>query len=150
MFKFPMNFTANAISNSDTTQTWKVSCNENVSHCAIPVEFGGPGGGFSPEDLYAQALTNCFVATFKVYAQASKLEFESINVKSDLTVDLNEQGKPVMKDFVLNVEITGAKNPQRIQTLAEKAFSSGFILNSVKTNLQLNLDIKPLAENLTL
>jgi len=141
MFSFPMIFKSESNSRSGTQQKWKASSYNSSITCSIPPEFGGPGNGFSPEDLYAQALTNCFLATFKVYAEASKVDFENVSVKSQLTVDLNEIGKPVMKDLILDVTILGAKNQRRIQTIAEKAFSSGFILNSVKTNTELKLTI---------
>ncbi len=139
--KYPMNFKAQSQASNGTGGTWEIKSYESQAKCAIPPEFGGPGGAFSPEDLFAQALTNCFVATFKVYAQASRVEFQSVDASSDLVVDLNEAGKPVMKKLVLNVQIQGTKQSDRAKTLAEKAFASGFILNSVKTELEFNLQV---------
>jgi organic hydroperoxide reductase OsmC/OhrA len=103
------------------------------------VEFEGAGGGLSPEDLFAQALTNCFVATFKVYAHHSRLNFKEVRVKSDLIVDLDDNKKPVMKKLVLRAVIVGADNPQKAQTLAERAMKQGFILNSVKTEIDFEI-----------
>ncbi len=97
-----MNFKAEAKAANGMGGTWEIKSYESLSKCAIPPEFGGPGGAFSPEDLFAQALTNCFVATFKVYAQASRVEFQSVNATSNLVVDTNEAGKPVMKKLILN------------------------------------------------
>lgn len=141
MLKYPMAFKAQARSVFGTQEPWEIESDSIHSKCAIPPEFGGRGGAFSPEDLFAQALTNCFVATFKVYAHASRLQFESLDAKSELVVDLGETGKPIMKKMVLSVTISGASNVERIQSLAEKAFASGFILNSVKTLLQLKLQV---------
>ncbi len=106
----------------------------------MPQEFEGPGGALSPEDLFAQALTNCFIATFKVYAEKSKVDFSHVEVKAELIADLNENKKPVMKKCILHAKIYGCKNADRIRTIADKAFSSGFILNSVKTEMKLELE----------
>ena len=105
----------------------------------------GPGGALSPEDLFNQALANCFVATFKVYAENSKLTFSNLNVKSKLVVDLDERRKPVMKEFFLDVEISGPSNADKAMLLAKKASESGFILNSVKTNCHFNFTVRETA-----
>ena len=109
--------------------------------CAIPPEFEGPGGALSPEDLFAQALTNCFLATFKVYAEKSNIQFSHVAATSELIVDLDENKKPIMKKFILHAEISGCENAGLARTIAERAFASGFILNSVKTELQFTLNI---------
>ena len=100
---------------------------------AIPPEFEGPGGGYSPEDIYAFALMNCFIATFKVISEKSKLSYQGIQASGTLTVDRNETGVPWMKEFSLKVEITGAEDPERTRRLLEKTSQSCMILNSVKT-----------------
>lgn len=140
MFKYPMFFQAESMTQSGVQKTWtvtsKTSQNNWTATCAVPPEFNGPGGGFSPEDLFAQALTNCFVATFKVYAENSKLDFENLSAQSVLTVDLDENKKPVMKKLKLVVSISNPSNPEKAELLAKKAFQSGFILNSVKTEVE--------------
>jgi organic hydroperoxide reductase OsmC/OhrA len=135
MIKYPIDFASSATATGDLMSNWAIRSGQMEASCCVPVEFDGPGGGFSPEDLFAQALTNCFVATFKVYAHHSKLVFEKVEAKGRLSVDLGEQRKPVMKSFHLQVNIVGASQPDRAKMLAEKAFQSGFILNSVKTEL---------------
>jgi uncharacterized OsmC-like protein len=100
---------------------------------AIPPEFEGPGGGYSPEDIYAFALMNCFIATFKVIAEKSKLVYEGLEASGTLTVDRGDTGAPWMKDFALRVELTGAADPERARRLLEKTSQSCMILNSVKT-----------------
>jgi organic hydroperoxide reductase OsmC/OhrA len=139
MLTYPMNFKAQVQATEGTNEPWRIQSCDTDSQCAIPAEFGGQGGAFSPEDFFAQALTNCFIATFKVYAQASRLQYSQILANADLVVDLGESGRPVMKSFLLNATIEGAVNKERIRTVAERAFASGFILNSVKTQISLHL-----------
>lgn len=142
MISYPMSFHAHAQSSSGIQSQWKIQSQNIDVFCAIPPEFEGPGGALSPEDLFAQALTNCFISTFKVYAEKSKVEFSEIAVKTELVVDFNENKKPVMKKCILNVNISGCKSPERVKTLAQKAMSSGFILNSVTTEMDMVLELE--------
>ncbi len=141
MIKYPISFYANSQSNAGIQSLWTFESQSFENHCAIPPEFEGPGGALSPEDLFAQALTNCFVATFKVYAEKSKLLYSRISNKAELVVDVDENKRPMMKKCTLHVQISGCEKPDRIKVIAEKAFTSGFILNSVKTELTLILQI---------
>ena len=139
--QYPISFYATAQAPSGIQSLWSTESQTLKNKCAIPPEFEGPGGAFSPEDLFAQALTNCFIATFKVYAEKSKINFNQVTTEAELIADLDEHNKPVMKKFLLHVHISGCENPSRVKTIADKAFHSGFILNSVKTELSLDLQI---------
>lgn len=142
MIKYPIIFHATADSAAGIQTPWQTESQNFLGHCAIPPEFEGPGGAMSPEDLYAQALTNCFIATFKVYAEKSRINFLHLKVKTELIADLDEAKKPVMKKCLLHVSISGCENPERVKTIAEKAFNSGFIINSVKTEMAMELKIE--------
>ena len=141
VIKYPISFYASAQALSGIQSPWSTESQSLKNNCAIPPEFQGPGGAFSPEDLFAQALTNCFIATFKVYAEKSKISFEHLTTQAELIADLDENLKPVMKKFLLHVRIAGCESPERVKTIVDKAFRSGFILNSVKTELSLDLQI---------
>lgn len=135
MIQYPLEFQSSGKSLSGMATTWRAVSGLNESVCAIPPEFSGPGGGLSPEDLFNQALSSCFIATFKVLAQNSKLAFESVEVSSNLTVAPGEEsGRPIMKEFLLEARILGASDTRKALLLAKKASESGFVLNSVKTN----------------
>lgn len=133
MINYPLEFNSKTLATSGVQNIWKTTSNEYESAVSIPPEFKGPGGGFSPEDLYNQALANCFVATFKVYAENSKLTFEDVHVETRLVVDLDDSKKPVMKEFYLVAKIKSPNNADKAVMLAKKASQSGLILNSVKT-----------------
>lgn len=139
MIKYPISFFTDAKAQSGIQSLWTTASQDLENSCAIPPEFEGPGGALSPEDLFAQALTNCFIATLKVYAEKSKIHFSQVKVKTELIVDLNETKKPVMQKCILHVSILGSENPERTKTIAQKAFSSGFIINSVKTEMAMEL-----------
>lgn len=141
MIQYPLYFQSTARAPNGMQTTWQSGPAGSDFHCSIPKEFDGPGGALSPEDLYLAALSNCFVATYKVYAEHSKLQFDSLSVNSKLTVDLDERKKPVMKEVDFTIIITGASNPERARLLAKKASESGFVLNSVKSKLNFSFEI---------
>src|SRR5437016_13574914 len=47
---------------------------------AAPPEFGGEPGLWTPEHLLLAAVSTCHVATLRAVAEASKLEFEGVEV----------------------------------------------------------------------
>lgn len=136
MLNYPMKFEVKATSESGIQANWSTTTGTNdlgPLTCAIPPEFSGPGGGLSPEDLYALALENCFVATFKVFAEKSKLTFRELNCEGRLEVDRDEAGKPWMARFHLKVQLTGVEQAENARRLLEKTSSSCLVLNSVRT-----------------
>ena len=135
MIHYPIQFKVKAEAVSGIQKAWSASAEgfPTPAPVAVPPEFEGPGGGYSPEDLYAFALMNCFIATFKVISEKSKLEYVSIRTNGLLTVDRNESGVPWMKAFQLTVELAGANDVERAKRLLEKTSQSCMILNSVKT-----------------
>jgi organic hydroperoxide reductase OsmC/OhrA len=141
MTKYPVSFFAKAQAHYGIQSQWTVESLQLKTYCAIPREFEGPGAALSPEDLFAQSLVGCFIATFKVFAEKSKVDFKDIMAEAELIVDLNEERKPIMKTCTLHVHIIRSTRPDRVKTLADKAFSSGFILNSVKTEMKLSLTV---------
>lgn len=136
MIQYPLSFEAVAKSNEGIASAWSAGApsTEQVT-MAIPPEFEGPGGGFSPEDLYAMALSNCFVATFKVIAERSRVTFGEIRTRSRLIVDRDEAGRPWMSKLELQIEVTEAKDVDRMRRLLEKTSGQCMILNSVKTEI---------------
>ncbi|CAE78852.1 OsmC family protein [Bdellovibrio bacteriovorus] len=135
MNKYPMFFKARAESSAGIQSLWdsqSMSVDSGV-RMAIPAEFEGPGGGFSPEDLYVMALQNCFVATFKVFAEKSRLAYEKLRIESELTVDRDEHGRPWMARCFFNVHLEGAEQIENAKRILARASESCMILNSVKT-----------------
>lgn len=128
-----MSFETEVTAPHGTRAVWQAHSAQYDLKVSIPPEFAGPGGALSPEDLYAQALTNCFLATFKVLAENSKVTFENILVKGRLLVDRDEQKKPCMHSCHFTVKIMSPSDEGKVRRLVDKAMQSGFILNSVKT-----------------
>jgi organic hydroperoxide reductase OsmC/OhrA len=135
MAQYPMSFSVRSQATSGIATRWTTSVPSfgDGLVAAIPPEFGGPGGGYSPEDFYAFSVLNCFLATFKVIAERSKFEFGSIALDGKLTVDRNESGAPWMKAFHLKAVLSGVGDRERAPKLLEKTSQSCLVLNSIKT-----------------
>ena len=143
MIRYPQTYTAQSHSNAGIQERWTSQAGEMPAlTCAIPPEFEGPGQGTSPEDLYALALLNCFVATFKVFAEKSRVAFGSLNVTGTLTVDRDEKGVPWMAAFHLHAQVAGAEDAVRVRSLLEKTSRSCMILNSVKTEKSFTFEVQ--------
>lgn len=113
---------------SATAQAWGYSV-----PLSIPPEFDGPGQGLSPEDIYAMALQNCYIATFKVFAEKSRLQYDKISVETLLEVDRDEKGRPWMARAHFQVTLNGAQQKENALRIMEKTSQSCMILNSVNT-----------------
>ena len=138
MIQYPLSFTVSASATPNISEVWKTTYYPSIGEpvdatVAIPPEFEGPGNGYSPEDFYGLALLNCFVATFKVFAEKSKLTFNSLKCEGVLIVDRDEKGVPWMRTFKLKATLTGVADPERARRLLDKTSQSCMILNSLKT-----------------
>lgn len=135
MIKYPMSFKVSAESAEGIQTSWESIAQTQSAgiRMSIPPEFEGPGDGFSPEDLYAMALQNCFIATFKVFAEKSRLAFSKLQVATELVVDRNESGRPWMARCVLKVQLEGCTQVENAKRILERTSENCMILNSVKT-----------------
>ena len=135
-------FIVNAKAGPGIQSPWTASmAGQSEIVLAIPPQFQGPGTGWSPEDLYAQALLNCFIATFKFFAEKSSFPFETLEGEAILTPGKNDKGTLIMKEIVIKVQLTGAADKDKAKALLEKASANCLIMNSVNTSKTLELEI---------
>lgn len=144
MKQFPMPFDVMSESVQGIQTSWAARAQNQVQPIAvsIPPEFDGPGAGFSPEDLYALALQNCFIATFKVFAEKSRLNFSDINIQSRLEIDRNESGQPWMARISFRVKLSGVEQKEVALRLLDRTSKGCMILNSVNTHKEFYFDVQ--------
>lgn len=109
---------------------------------APPVEFGGPGGRWSPESLLVAAVADCFVLSFRAIATASKLPWTHLHCAVNGTLDRAE-GKTRFTAFKLHVKLV---TPQGVDAdkavrLLEKAESICLITNSLSAQTHLTTEV---------
>lgn len=109
---------------------------------AIPPEFMGPGGGYSPEDLFALAVLNCVIATFKVYCEKGKITFEAIHGKAHLTVDkLPSESGFGMTQIDMTLDVRKANDPDKAKKTLELAIKDCAVSNSIKSGKTFHLNV---------
>lgn len=143
MIKFPMEFAVEASSGPGVASVWsgKTEPLPPIA-CAIPPQFMGPGGGYSPEDLFALSLLNCLIATFKVYAEKGGVNFQEIKGRISLIVDRipGESGFAMMKADVF-LDITGTTDPEKAKKLLDGAIKDCAVSNSIKTGKTFHINV---------
>ncbi|MBC7429409.1 MAG: OsmC family protein [Bacteriovorax sp.] len=102
---------------------------------SIPEEFAGPGKTYSPEDLYALSLMNCYFATFKYIAEKSKLQYDSIDGVATLNVGKGDRNSLWMESIEIKIKLIGCANIERALNMMEKTKTQCMIINSVNTKV---------------
>src|SRR5258705_928058 len=89
---------------------------------AAPPEFGGEPGLWTPEPLLLAAVSTCYVATLRAVAEASKLEFEGIEVPIEGKIEKLDGGFKFTRITLRPVvTIHQEQDRERIGRLLEKA-----------------------------
>lgn len=142
MIKFPIKFEVQANAPSGANTQWTVQTDELPPiPSAIPPEFMGPGGGYSPEELFAAALLNCLIATFKIYCDKSKVAFQEIKGKIILTMDKVQPGGLAITNADIFFDITGSSDAEKTRKLLDGSIRDCVISNSVKTGKTFHINI---------
>ena len=142
MIKFPMKFEVRANCNEGISAAWTSQAGSLPPiPSAIPAEFMGPGTGYSPEDLFALAVLNCLIATYKVYCEKSKIRFKSIAGKATLIVD-RQNGSFIMAQVDIELDVQGASDPVKAKTLLETAIRDCPIANSIKSGKTFKISVR--------
>ena len=105
---------------------------------AAPVEFGGPGGRWSPESLLVAAVADCFVLSFRAIARASRLPWTALQCDVEGTL-ARADGKTKFTEFAvratLNLPADG--DVDKARSLLAKAEASCLITNSMTATTHL-------------
>jgi peroxiredoxin-like protein len=109
---------------------------------APPADFGGPGDAWSPEDLLMAAVESCFLFTLRAVARASKLEFESLELSGEGTLD-RKDGATRFTEIVLRPRLklpAGADRDKAMRVL-EKSEKACLVTASLSTPVRLEPEI---------
>jgi peroxiredoxin-like protein len=117
---------------------------------APPLDFGGPGDAWSPEHLLVAAVETCFLFTFRSIARASKIDFTSLQVSGEGTVD-RKDGVTQFTKIVLRPRLVlppGADR-DRAERVLEKAEKACLVSASLATPIRLEPELVIAAESAT-
>jgi uncharacterized OsmC-like protein len=109
---------------------------------APPIQFGGPGDLWSPEDLLMASVANCLVLSFRAIARASKFEWDSIECESDGEPSKVEN-KVQFTGIVTRVKllIPSSESTEKSEKLLNKAEETCLINNSLSCKSRIECEI---------
>ena len=109
---------------------------------AGPIQFGGPGNLWSPEDMLVGAVANCLILSFRAIARAAKLEW--LALECEAKGELHKVEK--LTQFVgfrvtARLTIPAGADRQKAGVILEKAEKYCLITNSLKAKPQLVTEV---------
>lgn len=109
---------------------------------APPVQFGGDGKHWSPEELLLAAVADCFILSFKAVATGSNFSWENLTCAVEGV--LEREGRVTrFTRYILTVALTcGAEaDKEKAQKLLEKAESVCLVSSSLNGEFELKTEI---------
>ena len=109
-----------------------------------PVEFGGPGGYWSPESLLVASVANCLILSFRGIARASKLDWTRLSCDVHGELDrVDRVTRFVSFHLSADLEVPSGTNVDKAMRMLQKAEQSCLITNSMiaETHLEANVRI---------
>lgn len=105
-----------------------------------PLEFGGPGGRWSPESLHVATMADCFALSFRAIARAAKLPWVSLNCSAEGVLE-KQDGKLKFTRYhiVAKLKISDEGDSGRAEKLLAKAEENCLIANSVTGKVSLDI-----------
>ncbi|HSE93181.1 MAG TPA: OsmC family protein [Methylomirabilota bacterium] len=109
---------------------------------APPIDFGGPGDAWSPEQLLIASVEACFLLTFRAIAVASRVEFTSLSVDGEGIVD-RSNGRTRFTEIVLRPRVTlpAGVDSIRVRRALEKAERACLVSASLGTPVRLEPEL---------
>jgi len=122
---------------------------ENLPDMAVapPLQFGGPGDEWSPEDLLMASVSSCLVLSFRAIAKASKLDWSAIECESEGVLDKVER-KVQFTDILSRVKllIPATESKEKAEKLLNKAEATCLVSNSLSCESRIECEIEFSAE----
>jgi peroxiredoxin-like protein len=141
MKEFPHRYLVDASAEPDGDVTLAGEGLESIAS-APPVEFGGPGNRWSPENLLVAAVADCFVLSFRAIARASKLAWNRLDCSVEGDLDRVE-GKLRFTTFTVRatLAIPEDSNADRARRILEKAEETCLVTNTLAAEVVLRADV---------
>ncbi|MBN1587642.1 MAG: OsmC family protein [Candidatus Omnitrophica bacterium] len=109
---------------------------------AAPAHFDGPGDKWSPEHLLTAAVANCFILTFRALARGFKLEWKSLQVETEGTLDkVEKQMRFTGFQIKARLAVPAGTDPDKARRILEKAEQGCLITNSLACDSHLHAEV---------
>lgn len=110
---------------------------------AAPPEFNGEEGMWTPEHLFVASVNACFVTTFRVIAQNSKLEVLSLSAAATGKLEKVDGAGLQFTEIVLKprLVVRSGRDAERAGRILAKAEEHCLVSSSIKTVVKLEPEI---------
>ncbi len=110
---------------------------------AAPAEFGGPGDLWSPETLFAAAIADCFVLSFRAVARASRLTWRSLQCDVEAVLErVDGTTRFTRVNLAAELLLPADGDGKRARRLLEKAEQGCLITNSLTADTRLETVVR--------
>jgi len=111
-----------------------------------PVEFGGPGGRWSPESLLVAAVADCFTLGFRAIARASQLRWNTLRCTVSGTLErVDGVTRFTAFDIQAHLQVGADVDQAKARRLLDKAETSCLITNSLSAQVHLSAEVEAVA-----
>jgi uncharacterized OsmC-like protein len=131
MADYPHHYVINADARADGPVSVSGKGLETLSTTAPP-QFGGPEGYWSPETMLVASVANCFILTFRAIAQASRIEWNSLDCSVDGILDRVER-KMCFTEYRIEAKLhlPAGSDETKSRRILDKAVANCLITNSL-------------------
>ncbi len=135
MIHYPLKYEVHAKAGPGIRNCWQSQSDVlPLITCSIPTEFGGPGGGYTPEDFFALSLLNCQIALFKGACEKRNLTYKEIEARAVAYLDKDRSTHQLyISGMEISFTITGASDVDCVKSSLESAIKECPISNSIKS-----------------
>lgn len=109
---------------------------------SAPPEFQGEPGHWTPEHFFLVSLAGCFVSTFSGIANFSRLEFLTLELETEGTIEKDEGGwRFTQVNLRPRLKIAWEKDRERANRLLEKAEKTCLVARSLTSRIVLEPEV---------
>jgi organic hydroperoxide reductase OsmC/OhrA len=141
MQDYPHTYTVTSLAESTGEVALSSPGLQNIA-TAPPAEFGGPGDLWSPETLFAGAVSDCYILSFRAVTSFKKFAWVSLECKTDAILDKDER-LPKFTELHLQATLTLAKGSdlELAEKLLMRAKDICLVTNSMTAEKTLKINI---------
>lgn len=111
-------------------------------YSAPPIEFGGPGNRWSPENLLVAAVADCFILSFRAVASASKLSWTALSCEVEGTLErIDGVTKFTAFEIIAKLTVAQDSDEEKAQRVLEKAEAICLVSNSLSASTHLQASV---------
>ncbi len=107
-----------------------------------PPQFGGPGGVWSPEDLFVAAAADCYILTFRSIAKHSQLSWKQITCEATGTLEKTDGGLAFTRlASRVRLVVPEGVDTQKASRVLEMSEKNCLVTRSLKCELVLSTEV---------